>query len=117
MILLRQILRAYKEDTLVRNRFALLMLVLFLLFSCCLGSWAADTDLPVGKTHDSSLIAPKTDSYSLTLKAGDLAETNVVTHGTKLIITVYGPSGSKVRGFRFEGPGRKVQFVADDSGG
>jgi enterochelin esterase family protein len=51
------------------------------------------------------------------LKAGDLAETNVITHGTKLIITVYGPSGSKVRGFRFEGPGRKIQFIADDPGG
>ena len=90
---------------------------LLLLLSCCLGTWAADTELQAGKAHDGTLIAPKTDSYSLTLKAGDLAETSVVTHGTKLIITVYGPSGSKVRGFRFDGPGRKIQFVADDRGG
>jgi enterochelin esterase-like enzyme len=102
---------------LVRNKFSLLMPVLFLLVSCCLGSWAADTELQAGKAHEGTLSAPKTDSYSLTLKAGDLAETNVVTHGTKLIITVYGPSGSKVRGFRFEGPGRKIQFIADDPGG
>jgi hypothetical protein len=102
---------------LVRNKFSLLMPVLFLLVSCCLGSWAADTELQAGKAHDGTLSASKTDSYSLTLKAGDLAETNVVTHGTKLIVTVYGPSGSKVRGFRFEGPGRKIQFIADDPGG
>jgi len=102
---------------LVRNRFALLMPVLLLLVSCSLGSWAADTELEAGKAHDGTLTAARTDSYSLTLKAGDLAETNVVTHGSKLIISVYGPSGSKVRGFRFEGPGRKIQFIADDPGG
>lgn len=91
------------------------MPVLFLFVSCS-GSRAADTELQAGKAHDGALSAPKSDSYSLTLKAGDLAETNVVTHGTKLIITVYGPSGSKVRGFRFDGPGRKIQFIADDAG-
>ena len=100
----------------VRNRFALLMPV-FLLLVSCLGLWAADTELQAGKAHDGTLSAPKTDSYSLTLKAGDLAETNVVTYGTKLIISVYGPSGTKVRGFRFNGPGGKIQFVADDPGG
>src|SRR5580704_3855814 len=92
------------------------MPVLFLLVSCSLGSRAADTELQAGKAHDGALSAPKTDSYSLTLKAGDLAETNVVTHGTKLIINVYGPSGSKVRGFQFEGPGRKIQFIGDNPG-
>ena len=93
------------------------MPVLLLLVSCSLGSWAADTELEAGKAHDGTLTAARTDSYSLTLKAGDLAETNVVTHGSKLIISVYGPSGGKVRGFRFEGPGRKIQFIADDPGG
>ncbi len=100
-----------------RNKFSLLILVLFSFVSCCSVSWAADTELQTGKTRDGALIAPHTDSYSLTLKAGDLAETNIVAHGTKLIITVYGPSGSKVRGFRFDGPGRKIQFIADDPGG
>ena len=98
------------------KRFSLLTPVLLLLVSC-LGSRAADTELQAGKAHDGTLSAPKTDSYSLTLKAGDLAETNVVTHGTKLVLTVYRPSGTKVRGFRFEGPGRKIQFIADDPGG
>jgi enterochelin esterase-like enzyme len=101
---------------LVRNRFSLLTPVLLLLVTC-LGSWAADTELQAGKTHDGLLTAARTDSYSLILKAGDLAETNVVTHGSKLIITIYGPSRSKVRGFRFDGPGRKIQFIADDPGG
>ena len=98
------------------KKYSLLTPVLLFLVSC-LGSWAADTELQVGKAHDGTLSAPKTESYSLTLKAGDLAETNVVTHGSKLIVTVYGPSGTKVRGFRFDGPGRKIQFIADDAGG
>jgi len=76
----------------IRNKFSLLMLVLFSLVNCCSVSWAADTELQTGKMRDGTLIAPNTDSYSLTLKAGDLAETNIVTHGTKLIITVYGPA-------------------------
>ena len=97
------------------KRISLLPAVLLLV--CCFGSRAAETELQAGKAHDGSLVTPKTDSYSLMLKAGDLAETNVVTHGNKLIITVYGPSGEKVRGFRFDGPGRKIQFIADDSGG
>jgi enterochelin esterase-like enzyme len=100
------------------KRFSLLMPVLLLLaVSCCSVSWAADTELQAGKAHDGALTAPKTNSYSLTLRAGDLAETNVVTHGSKLIVTVYGPSGSKVRGFRLDGPGQKIQFIADDPGG
>jgi hypothetical protein len=114
VILLRNRSRFW-EDAL-RNKLSLLILVLLLLVTC-IGSWAADTGLEVGKAHDGALVAPKTDSYFLTLKAGDLAETNVVTHGSKLIISVYGPSGTKVRGFRFNGPGGKIQFVADDPGG
>lgn len=81
-----------------------------------LTSWAADTELQEGKAQDGTLSAGKVDSYSLTLKAGDLGEISVVTHGTKLIVTVHSPSGSKARGFRFNGLDRKIQFVADDAG-
>jgi hypothetical protein len=91
------------------------MLVLFFLVTC-LGSWAADTELQVGNAYDGALIAPKTDSYSVLLKAGDLADANVVIHGSKLIVSVYRPSGSKVRGFRFNGVDWKIAFVADDPG-
>ena len=91
--------------------------VLFVVVTCCVGSWAAaDTEIQTGKARDGALSGAKTDSYTLTLRAGDLVETNVVTH-EKIIITVYGPSGSKVRGFRFDGAGRKIRFVADDPGG
>jgi enterochelin esterase-like enzyme len=79
-------------------------------------SWAADTELQAGKAQDGALSAARADSYSLTLTAGDLVEANVVTHGSRLIITVYGPSGSKVRGFRFDALDRKIRFIADDPG-
>ena len=96
-----------------RNFFGtFLTLVLF-----CLTSTAADTELQVGKAQDGALSMGKVDSYLLSLKSGDFVETNVVTHGTKLIVIIYDPSGKKARGFRFAGPGRKVAFVADDPGG
>jgi hypothetical protein len=90
----------------------LLILVLF-----CLTSAGADTELQVGKAHDGTLSSGKADSFLVSLKSGDLVETNVVTHGTKLIVVIYDSSGKKARGFRFAGPGRKVAFVSDDPGG
>ena len=92
--------------------FAFLVFVPFYLASA-----ATDTELQVGKAQDGVLTSGKIDSYTLSLKPGDFVETNVVTHGTKLIITIYGPSTKKARGFRFTGQGRKIGFVADDLGG
>jgi enterochelin esterase-like enzyme len=100
---------------LFRNKFSFVVLVLSLVVTCP-ATWAADTELQVGKAHDSVLVAPKTDMYSVLLKAGDLAEANVVTQGSKFIVSVYRPSGSNVRGFRFNGVDRKIAFVADDPG-
>jgi enterochelin esterase-like enzyme len=91
-------------------------LALLILVPLCLTSAATETDLQLGKAEEGTLSAGKADSYVLTLRSGDLVETNVVTHGTKLLVTVYGPSGSKTRGFRFNGPGRKIDFVAEDPG-
>ena len=83
----------------------------------CLTSAAADIELQVGRAQDGALSSGKVDSYFLKLNPGDFVETNVVSHGTKLIITIYDPSGKKARGFRFTGSGRKIGFVADDPGG
>ena len=95
----------------IRKRLSLLTPFCFSLLRASI--MGADTELHAGNTHDGTLTAPRTDFYSVSLKAGDLAETNVMTHGTKLIITVYGPSGAKVRGFRFNGVDGKVQFIGD----
>jgi len=95
-----------------RNLFIVFSILVF--FS--LTSTAAENELQVGKTQDGALISGKADSYLLLLKAGDFVETNVATHGTKLLITIYDPSGNKARGFRLNGPGRKIGFVADDAG-
>ena len=85
-----------------------------LLFS--LSSAAAENELQLGKTHDGMLRGGKADSYFLLLKAGDFVETKVETHGTNLIITIYDRSGNKARGFRLNGPGRKIGFIANDAG-
>ena len=91
-------------------------LVFLVLVFFCLTSAATETDLQLGKAEDGTLSAGKADSYILTLKSGDYVETNVVTHGTKLLVTIYGPTGGKVRGFRFDGPGQKIGFVAEALG-
>jgi hypothetical protein len=77
---------------------------------------SAEEALQVGKSQDGVLSTGKPVSYLLSLKRGDFVETDVVTHETKLIITVYDASGSKVRGFRPIGPDQKIGFVADSAG-
>jgi enterochelin esterase-like enzyme len=72
--------------------------------------------LHVGQVQDGALKSGKSDSYALALNAGDFVETNVVTHGTRLLLTIYDPSGNKARGFGFGGPGRSIAFVAESSG-
>ena len=95
-----------------RNLFIVFLILVFF----PLISTAAENELQVGKTQDGSLSSGKSDSYLLSLKPGDFVETNVVTHGTKLIITIYDPSANKARAFRLNGPARKIGFFADDPG-
>jgi len=76
----------------------------------------ADEALQMGKNQEGVVSPGKSVSYLLSLKRGDFAETDVVTHGTKLIINVYDASGNKVRGFKPIGPEQKIGFIADSVG-
>jgi enterochelin esterase-like enzyme len=90
----------------------------FILMLLAVGSPAkgASGDLELGKARNGTLGPGQADAYGVPLKPEEVATTNVVTHGTKLVITVFGPSGEKIRGFQFDGSGRDVSFLAKTEG-
>ena len=89
----------------------------FLAFAfLCRTSAASDVELPLGKVQQGTVTAGKTQSYALSLTAGDLAEITIGTHGRQLVAVVYGPSGSKIRGFRIGPDDAKLDFVTEFTG-
>jgi hypothetical protein len=90
--------------------------VFLILALSCATRLAADEALQIGEAEDGVVSTRKPASYLIVLKRGDFAETDVTTHGTKLIITVYDASGNKVRGFKPDAPEQKIGFIADTAG-
>ena len=67
---------------------------------CCLTSAASEVELVQGRPQQGTIAAGKSQSYVLSLSAGDYVRVRVETRAAAgLRLTVYGPSGSKVRGF------------------
>ncbi len=92
------------------------MLVFVILVFFCLTSAANEDELAVGNAQQGTVTAGKTQSYLLSLTAGDFAEVSVETHGTELVTTIYDPSGTKIRGFRLGAGNGKVGFVTEATG-
>lgn len=81
------------------------------------GRASADSDIGLapGKAHEHTLVASQSQSYGLSLQAGDFVEISVKQNGGGLIAIAYGPSGKKIRGFRLNGDG-EVHFIAETTG-
>ena len=76
----------------------------------------ADEPLQKGKRQQGMVSAGKPVFYLLSINRGDFVETELVTQGAKLIVTVYDASGVKVRGFKLTGADEKIGFIADSEG-
>jgi len=90
----------------------------FLMLVLCGGTSAAaaETDLTVGKAEEGTLTAGKTQTYALSLSAGDFVEVRVEPHGADLVLIAYGPGGGKVRGEKFGPEEETFDFVAEAAG-
>jgi enterochelin esterase family protein len=74
-------------------------------------------DLKLGKTQEGVLRDGKGPTVTLQLKAGDYVEADADLHNTELVITVYGPAGSKFRAFRLDPDyGAQLRFIAEAAG-
>ena len=94
-----------------RSRLALLLLLPF-----TIPAQANDTDLTVAKVHESFLSPGKSQSFSVSLSAGDFAQIALDPSAKELILLAFAPSGTKCRGARL-GPGpARFTFIADRSG-
>jgi enterochelin esterase family protein len=82
----------------------------------CLTSAASDVELVVGKAQQGILAVGKTQSYELSLSAGDFVEVNVEAHEAKMVVTAYAPSGGKIRAFKIGPKNGKVVFVTETAG-
>lgn len=92
------------------------ILVFLILAFFCLSSAASEVELVLGKPQQGALAAGKTQSYVLSLTAGDFVQVEMETRGAELFFSVYGPSGSKIRGFKIGPENAKVDFVTEASG-
>lgn len=91
------------------------VLMFLILALCCLMSAASEVKLVQGRPQQGTIATGKTQSYALLLSAGDYVQMRVETHAAAgLRLTVYGPSGSKVRGF-YVGP-ENADFAVDATG-
>lgn len=92
------------------------ILVFLTLALFCLSSAASEVELVLGKPQQGALAAGKTQSYVLSLTAGDFVEVEIETRGAEFAFIVYGPSGSKIRGFNIGPDNAKVDFVTEATG-
>ncbi len=75
----------------------------------------SSSELAIGKTQEGILTRGESQSHALSLNAGDFVEVKITQQGAGLLLIVYGPTGSKVRGFRLSGDG-EVGFISRDTG-
>jgi len=94
----------------------LLLLPFLILVFFCRTSAASDLELAVGKAQQGTVAAGKSQSYGLSLSAGDFAEISVEARGSQLVVVAYGPSGSKLRGFKLGPENGKMGFEAEVAG-
>src|SRR5262249_51744823 len=81
----------------------------------CLTSAASQGYLVPGKPHQGTIAAGKSQSYVFSLTTGDFVQVRIETRGVGLL-KVYGPSGSKVRGFYVGPENANVAFVVEATG-
>jgi enterochelin esterase-like enzyme len=94
-----------------------LLLIAFLIFlPFTTTSFANDTELAVAKVHEGFLSAGKSQSFAVSLNAGDFAQINFDPRGKELVVIAYDPSGSKFRGATLGPDADKFNFVADRPG-
>jgi enterochelin esterase family protein len=77
---------------------------------------ANDAELAVGKTREGVLSAGKTESYFVTLEAGEFAQISVDPRGKEIVVITYEPSGGRFRGARFGPDKASAAFVAEGAG-
>lgn len=92
------------------------ILVFLTLALFCLSSAANEVELVLGKPQQGALAAGKTQSYVLSQTAGDFVQVEIETRGAEFFFIVYGPSGSKIRGFKIGPENAKVDFVTEATG-
>src|SRR5215213_792506 len=79
----------------------------------------AVNSLEFGKPVETSIAAPETQSYSLTLTSGEYAQVVVDQRGVDLVVSFYGPDGGKI--VQMDGPNYNHGFellslVAESAG-
>jgi enterochelin esterase family protein len=82
----------------------------------CLTTAASEVGLASGKPEQGTIAAGKTQSYVLSLTAGDFVQVRIETSGVGLLFKVYGPSGSEVRGFYVVPQNPNVGFTVEATG-
>jgi enterochelin esterase-like enzyme len=92
------------------------ILIFLIVVPFCVACAASDIELARGNAQVGNLSSGKTQSYVLSLTAGDFAQISIETHGLEFVVIVYGPSGNKVRGFEVGPDDAKVGFVTEVSG-
>jgi hypothetical protein len=104
-----------RRAALLYKRTPILVFLILALF--CLSSAASEVELVLlGKPQQGALAAGKTQSYVLSLTAGDFVQVEIEMRGAEFVFIVYGPSGSKIRGFKIGPENAKVDFVTEATG-
>lgn len=92
----------------------LIALLTPLLFS--IASFANEDELAMAKAREGILSAGKSQSFGVSLKAGDFVQINLDPRGKELVVTIYDPSDRKFRGTRLGPDAGKFNFVSDPPG-
>lgn len=103
----RRALLAYKQTP---------MLLFLILALTCQASAASEVKLVPGKPEQGNIAAGKTQSYLLSLNAEDYVQVRVETRAAGIRLEVYGPSGSRVRGFYVGAGDANVDFAVATTG-
>jgi len=91
-------------------------LALLLLLPFTIPTLASDTELTVAKVREATLSPGKSQSFFVSLNAGDFAQISLDPRAKELIVLAFAPSGSKCRGAKL-GPGEgRFTFIADRAG-
>ena len=92
-------------------------ILLFLILALsCQTSAASEVKLVHGKPEQGNVPAGRTQSYLLSLKAGDYVQVRVEPRVTGIRLGVYDPLGSKVRGFYVGAGDAEVNFAVATTG-
>ena len=92
-------------------------ILLFLILALfCQTSAASAVELVLGKPEQGNIAAGKTQSYLLSLNAGDYVQVRIEPRAAGIRLGVYDPSGSKVRGFYVGAGDANVDFAVATTG-